>query len=503
MAVRQGLRARLIRVYGFSRKELFSVFRQPRLLLTLIVAPFLILLVFGLGYRQDPPPFRTLLVLGNEEAQLAADREDLDEAFGASIDLLGTSTDAVDARRQLAAGDLDLLIIAPEDPMSALDAGERALFTVVHGEVDPVMTAAIDLVARSSIDEINRRVLSDVVSTAQTESEDLDVVLGDLQEGSSVLVTALENGDRGAASQTSQQLRADLGQVQTGSGQTESLYSSISRSLGGSQGGVDSPLGESLDRAQSDDPETALEGARDFESQVTELREQIGTAQGLDPEVLVSPFAVEVEQINETPAAVSVFYAPATVVVLIQHLAITFAALSLVRERQLGLTEVFRASPLGPSEAVAGKYLGFGLLAVLVAAALTAVMLAFGVTVGGFWLTYVLVIVLLILTSLGLGFVISGIARTDSQAVQYVMIALLLTIFFTGFVLPLDQLAAPVHVISYLVPVTYGIQALHDILFRGVPADPMILAGLGAYALITVVGAWLVVRRDVASVARV
>jgi len=459
--------------------------------------------VFGLGYRQDPPPFRTVLVLGSDEAQLAADREDLDEAFGAAIELVGTSTDPNAARRQLAEGDVDLLIIAPENPMSTLDAGERALFTVVHGEVDPVMTSAIDLVAQSSIDEINRRVLSDVVSTAQSESEDLDVVLGGMEEASSVLVTALENGDRDAATQTTQRLRDHLGRVETSTGQVDALYSSVGRSLGGSQERDVGTLGQSLDQAQADDPETALEGAREFESQITDLREQIGTAQALEAEILVSPFAVEVEQINDSPAQVSVFYAPATVLVLIQHLAVTFAALSLVRERQLGLTEVFRASPLGPGEAVAGKYLGFGVLALAVAAGLTAVMLGFGVTVGGFWFAYTLVMVLLVLAALGLGFLISGVARTDSQAVQYVMIVLLLTIFFTGFVLPLDQLAAPVHVISYMVPVTYGIEALHDILFRGVPVDPTMLFGLGAYAVFTAVGAWFVVRRDVASVSRV
>ena len=37
MAARQGFVASLIRIYGFVRKEVASVFRQPRLLLTLIV----------------------------------------------------------------------------------------------------------------------------------------------------------------------------------------------------------------------------------------------------------------------------------------------------------------------------------------------------------------------------------------------------------------------------------------------------------------------------------
>jgi ABC-2 type transport system permease protein len=160
---------------------------------------------------------------------------------------------------------------------------------------------------------------------------------------------------------------------------------------------------------------------------------------------------------------------------------------------------VFRASPLGPGEAVTGKYLGFGGLSLVVAGLLTVVMIGFGVRVGAHWPTYALIMALLVVASLGLGFVLSGLSNTDSQAIQYVMIVLLVTIFFTGFVLPLDQLAGPVHIVSYLVPATYGIRALHDIIFRGVAADPLMLAGLIGYAVITALGAWFVVRRDVAA----
>lgn len=499
MAAKQGFVASLIRIYGFVRKEVASVFRQPRLLLTLIVAPFLILLIFGLGYRQDPPPFRTLLVVQSQEAQLAADSEDLNEAFGRAIDLVGTSTDVEEARRQLEDGDVDLLIVAPDNPRSALDAGERASFTVVHGEVDPVIRSSIALVARSSVDEINRRVLSQMVAEAQTESEELEAVLAEMEESSATMVTALENGDRDAATQANQQLREDLRVAEAGTGRTEDLYASVDQSLGAEPGGDVGSMGESLDQAQSDDPDTALEGARTFQARLGELQQRLGTAQSLDPDVLVSPFTVEVEQVNDVPSEVSVFYAPATIIVLLQHLALTFAALSLVRERQLGLTEVFRASPLGSGEAVTGKYLGFGGLSLAVAGLLTAVMFGFGVRVGDYWPTYILVMTLLVVASLGLGFVLSGVSKTDNQAIQFVMIVLLVTIFFTGFVLPLDQLAGPVHVVSYLVPATYGIQALHDIIFRGVAADPLMLAGLIGYALLTAVGAWFVVRRDVAA----
>ena len=499
MAVEQGLRARLVRTLGFFKKELFSVFRQPRLVLILVIGPFLILLIFGLGYRTTPPPFETLLVLPNEEAQLA-DQADLNEAFGAGITFEGTTTDLDSARNQLRNGELDLLIVAPEDPLSSLEAGEKADFQVIHGEVDPVVRSSIELLARLSVDEINRRVLSGVVTTAQAESEDVEEPVTALRETTSALVAALETGDRSGADEEIDELRAELDATEQRTASADSLYRSVGESLGFDEGEIFGRIEENLQAAESTDQDEALAAARELEKSVSELETSLTRAQQLDANLLVAPFGADVVQVNDVSMEPGIYYSPGTIALLIQHLALTFAALSLVRDRQLGLTEVFRASPLASGEALTGKYLGFGSIGLLVAAALTGAMLLFGVTVRGSWLMYAAVLILVIVASLGLGFVLSGVSRTDSQAVQYSMLVLLVSIFFTGFVLPLDQLAAPVRVISYMIPATYGIQALQDLVFREVAVDPIIVGGLAAYSLALMAGAWFVVRRDVVSV---
>ncbi len=69
----------------------------------------------------------------------------------------------------------------------------------------------------------------------------------------------------------------------------------------------------------------------------------------------------------------------------------------------------------------------------------------------GTWQNYALVCIALIFTSLGLGFVISLLAETESQAVQLAMIALLLSVFFSGFILDLRYFWEPVRVISYAI----------------------------------------------------
>jgi ABC-2 type transport system permease protein len=177
---------------------------------------------------------------------------------------------------------------------------------------------------------------------------------------------------------------------------------------------------------------------------------------------------------------------------------VTFAALSLVRDRQLGLTELFRVSPLTVTQALVGKYVAFMVMTGLVASILTGTMLAFGVPMPESVLVYVAVLTLVIVASLGLGFVISALARNDSQAVQYSMMILLVSIFFTGFVLPLEQLTTPVQVISYLLPATYGVSLVRELLFRGGGIEPLLLVGLAGFTLALGAASWWAMRREVA-----
>ena len=393
----------LTRSLAFLRKELVAVWRQPRLIATLVLGPFLILFLFGLGYQELPEPFRTVVVAEQDGSAIGVDAAELDEAFGEGIDVVEVTDDLDSARQSLVSGEIDLVLVAPEDGLEALERGEQATFSILHAEIDPVMTGSIDLLARLSVNQINQRVLTGIVEQARTE-----------------------------LSQT------------------------------------DGPLAD------------ALEDVPD-----------------IDPALLVSPFTVETSPVTEQPPSQAAYYAPGVLILLVQHLALTFAALSLVRERQLGMTEMFRVSPLTVREAMSGKYLSFLVLGMALAGGLALTMPLLGIEVQGPLWSFALTVALVIFASLGLGFALSGLAKSDSQAVQYSMVVLLVSIFFTGFVLPLDQLTVPVRWVSYLVPATYGIAGLQDVIFRGQPATPPLMAALLMYGLVMAGLAWLAVRKDV------
>ena len=393
----------LTRSLAFLRKELVSVWRQPRLIVTLVLGPFLILFLFGLGYQELPEPFRTVVVTEETGSAIGVDAAELDEAFGEGIDLVEVTGNLDSARQSLVAGEIDLVLVAPEDGLEALERGEQATFSILHAEIDPVMTGSIDLLARLSVDQINQEVLTGIVEQARTE-----------------------------LSQT------------------------------------DGPLADALEEVPD-----------------------------IDPGLLVSPFTVETNPVTEQPPSQAAYYAPGVLILLVQHLALTFAALSLVRERQLGMTEMFRVSPLTVREAMSGKYLSFLVLGLALATGLAFTMPLLGIEIQGPLWSFALTVALVIFASLGLGFALSGLAESDSQAVQYSMVVLLVSIFFTGFVLPLDQLTVPVRWVSYLVPGTYGIAGLQDVIFRGQPARPLLMGALLIYGMVMVALAWLAVRKDV------
>ena len=254
----------------------------------------------------------------------------------------------------------------------------------------------------------------------------------------------------------------------------------------------------SLDEIEDNqaDYNTEVEKVAKIEEDLTTLDTHLSEFQSIEPNVLVSPFRSEAQSISTIQFKPADFFAPSVIVLLLQHLAITFAALSIVRERVNGAMELFRVSPISAIEMLISKYLSYIVFSGILAVILT-LLVIYGLAVPmlGAWLSYGLVIAALIFTSLGIGFVISLLAQTDSQAVQYSMIVLLASVFFSGAFLALQTLWEPVRVVSWALPATYGILLLQNIMLRGHLADPILLGGLTAIGGgLFIVALWLLHR---------
>ena len=214
------------------------------------------------------------------------------------------------------------------------------------------------------------------------------------------------------------------------------------------------------------------------------------------PEVIASPTESELINISPTQPNVSAYYGPAVLALVLQHLALTLVALSLVRERTSGLMEIFRVSPTGALEVVFGKLVSFlvlgGAISVLTVGLLV---LGIGVPMRGDPLAVASVIALLLVASLGVGMVIALVSDSERQVVQLSLLLLLASVFFSGFMLSLGSFSEPVQALAYALPVTHGIQLLQDLMLHGWVPDIWHLQALAVIAGVLFLVAWLGLRR--------
>jgi ABC-2 type transport system permease protein len=126
-----------------------------------------------------------------------------------------------------------------------------------------------------------------------------------------------------------------------------------------------------------------------------------------------------------------------------------------------------------------------------------------GLIVGGFGVPMlgpegiiIATIALLLVASLGLGLLIAVVSDSERQAVQLSLLVLLASVFFSGFVLDIEEFTEPVRAIAYMLPVTHGIQLLQDLMLRGTTNAVWEFGALFAIAAVTLIAAWALLRRS-------
>ncbi len=489
----------LIQLVGFVRKEILEIARQPRLVLILVVGPFVVLALFAAGFDQQKTVLTTVFV-GPADSVYEQSVDEFADELDQYIEFSGYTSDLIAARSALDAGDVDLIVIFPQDPAQAVLAGEQAVITVLHDKIDPIQQTTVDVSAQVAVQELNARILQQVVGTAQEALVPYEQSIATTTELLDELAAAVAAEDPDEARRVSGELQTSTGALST----VVDLSSQLSAELGSS-----TEQQEQLDRLASDSEALGDLAARAAESddvdaeQVESLNAALDTVEAsgssvttLDPAVVVRPFASDTENLQRERVSISDFFAPAAIALLLQHMVLTFAAMSLVSDRSKGVFELFQAGPIGAGRVLLGKFAAFTLVGAVVSALLIGAMrFGLGVPFRGDPGWVVLGVFGLIVSSIGLGTLISMVSRSDTQAVQYALLALLAGLFFSGFFLDLDAFRYPAKLMSWIMPVTYGTRILRDVMLRGDAAATIDLIGLGVTALVFTAASWLLLAR--------
>jgi ABC-2 type transport system permease protein len=147
----------LIQVSSFVRKEVSEILRQPRLVATLILGPFLILFIFGIGYNNSFRIMRTVMVIP-EDSKIEAEIKEIAGSLQGAVDLKGFVGSVDEAKQMLEDGEVDLVLVTPADPFGDIQAGKQSQMELIHNEIDPLEKVFVDTLERAYVEEVNRLV---------------------------------------------------------------------------------------------------------------------------------------------------------------------------------------------------------------------------------------------------------------------------------------------------------------------------------------------------------
>jgi ABC-2 type transport system permease protein len=387
------------RVLAIVGKELIEVVRRPGAMLSLILGPFLIMAIFGVGYSGYRRPLATIVVVPAESG-LPTEVAAYSEISGSGLEVTEVSTDEAGADARLRDQTIDVVLVAPADVEERFRAGEQSVIKVKVNVVDPVAQNYTVFLTKALEREVNRIVIERIAEEGQTYA--------------------------------------------LGAGAAE--------------------------------------------------------AAAIPPSVVAAPTRAEVQNVAPSQPGVVQFFGTAVLALILQHMAATLVALSVVRERTTGIFELFRVSPITTLEIIVAKLVAFGILTGGIAI-LTLMLLvsAFGVPMLGDPALLAGIVALLVLASMGLGLVIAGVSDSERQAVQLSLIILLASVFFSGFVLAIEEFSEPVRSLTSVLPVTHGIRLIGEVMLRGSVQSLWQVAVLGGLVVAFCGTSWVLLRRAMRS----
>ncbi|MCJ7512871.1 MAG: ABC transporter permease [Anaerolineales bacterium] len=169
------------------------------------------------------------------------------------------------------------------------------------------------------------------------------------------------------------------------------------------------------------------------------------------------------------PDLVSAFFmVPALIGLILQLMTSMLTATSIVRERERGTIEQLIVTPIRSGELILGKILPYVLLAFFDTLEILVVgTLWFDVPIRGDLGLLLVFSFLFLLSSLGIGLLISSVARTQQEAMMLTYFTLLPTIFLSGFLFPLAAMPPLLQAISHLIPLRYYLVIIRSVLLKG------------------------------------
>jgi ABC-2 type transport system permease protein len=189
------------------------------------------------------------------------------------------------------------------------------------------------------------------------------------------------------------------------------------------------------------------------------------------------------------------FYIPGVIAIIVMLITLMLTSMAIVREKEIGTMEQIMVTPITPTEFILGKTVPFALVGFGDVILVTVVgVFWFDVPIRGNLLLLFGATALYLMTTLGVGLLISTISHTQQQAMMSTFFFYLPAVLLSGFMFPIANMPHAIQWLTYLNPLRYFLVILRGIFLKGVGLNilwPQMIA-LGVLGCVTL---WLSSQR--------
>lgn len=199
------------------------------------------------------------------------------------------------------------------------------------------------------------------------------------------------------------------------------------------------------------------------------LTQRLERTQPGSPHATLRPLDVRIRVLYNPDMKAIIFMLPGIVATILQNQTTSLTAFSIVKEREAGTIEQLLVTPIRPLELMIGKLvpnivLSFINMSTILGLGIFWFKVPFS---GNIWLFFWMALLFMV-SSLGLGILISTVSSTQAQAQQLVLLILIPSLVLSGYIFPREMMPKLVRFAGDLIPMTYFLQIARGIITKGV-----------------------------------
>lgn len=183
------------------------------------------------------------------------------------------------------------------------------------------------------------------------------------------------------------------------------------------------------------------------------------------------------------------YYVPGVIALIVMLITLMLSSMAVVREKEIGTIEQIMVTPITRTEFILGKTVPFAIIGFVDVIIISVIAVFwFSVPLKGNLLLLLAGNGLYLMSTLGLGLLISTVSETQQQAMMSAFFVYFPAVLLSGFMFPIANMPTVVQWFTYVNPLRYFLVIIRGIFLRGIGPEflwPQMaaLAGLGLLLL--------------------